>query len=248
MAEEAQLDPWSFAHREADARGLGYIGTNLVLLGLARTHSVAGEVLRDLGATPEAISRIIDGTKTSANSSPRPETDEHGRPWHPRATPAAEQARGRASGIAIALGEREVWVHLLLALAYDRSGSHASILRRIGVSRAAIVDTLKDRGVAVPSKAPPRDPDPTTQAVVLPDAHARLVVAELGRRSIADRAAYFDEEGHGRWGYGGVPERPDDARVSAQASVDLRGIVHEVLEDAGLPQPAEDAWASFESF
>ena len=170
-----------------------------------------------------------------------------GRPWHTRRTPAAEHARGRAGGIAIGLGERETWVHLLLALAYDRDGIHASVLRQLGVSRSAIVEALKTRGVAVPPDAPPRDADPTTQAVILPDAHARVVVAELGRLSLADRAMYFDEEGSGRWGYGGVPDRPDDAQISAQASIDLRGIVRAALEEAGLPQPAEDDWETFSS-
>ena len=97
----------------------------------------------------------------------------------------------------------------------------------------------------MPPDPPPRDPEPMTQAVILPDANARIVVAELGRRSIADRATYFDEEGSGRWGYGGVPERPGDAKISAQASIDLRAIVRAALEEAGLPQPSEDDWKTF---
>lgn len=204
-------------------------------------------MLRGLGATPEAIAPVIDGMVADGAVAPKPETDELGRPWHLRPTPAAEHARGAATGIAIGLGERETYVHLLLALAYDRSGIHAGILRHVGVSRQAIVDALRERGVAVPPKPPARDPDPQTQAVILPDAHARVVGSELSRRSLADRATYFDEEGSGRWGYGGLPDRPGDARVSAQASIDLRGIVREALEEAGLPQPAETNWEDFES-
>ena len=245
LEEPTRVEPWSDAYREADVRGLGHVGTDLLMLGLARSDGVAGEVLRDLGATPAAITPVIDQICASNVASPRPETDELGRPWHLRATPAAEQARGRAHGIAIALGERDTWQHLLLALVYDRDGLHASVLRQVGVGRSAIVEALKARGVAVPPNPPPRDADPTTQAVILPDAHARLVVAELGSRSIADQATYFDEEGSGRWGYGGVPERPGDARVSAQAAIDLRGIVRAALEEAGLPQPSEDDWESF---
>jgi hypothetical protein len=242
MAEPTNAEPWSDAYREADARGLGYVGTDLLLLGLARGEGVVGEVLRELGATPTAISKVLDPIYANREASPRPETDELGRPWHVRATPAAEQARGRASGIAIALGVPETWAHLLIALAYDRSGFHSSVLRHVGASRFAIIEALKVRGIAVPSKPPPRDRDPMTQAVILPDAHARIVVAELGRRSIADRATYFDEEGSGRWGYGGIPKRPGDAQVTAQASIDLRGIVRVALDEAGLPQPAEDDW------
>lgn len=247
MEEPTHADPWGEAYQEADARGLGYVGTDLLLLGLARGEGVVGGVLRELGATPSAIAASLDPIYASREASPRPETDELGRPWHVRATPAAEQARGRASGIAIALGVRETGAHLLIALAYDRSGFHASVLRQVGVSRSAIIEALKVRGIAVPSKPPPRDPDPITQAVILPDAHARIVVAELGRISLADRATYFDEEGSGRWGYGGVPGRPGDARVSAQATVDLRRIVRDALDEAGLPQPAESDWETFVS-
>jgi hypothetical protein len=247
LEEANPVEPWSDAHREADARGLGHLGTSLLLLGLSRSEGIAGDVLRHLGATPAAITPILDQIDASSNASPRPETDEFGRPWHVRATPAAEHARGRAEGIAIGLGERQVQVHLLIALAYDRHGFHSSILRQLGVSRSAIVEALKARGVAVPVNAPPSDPDPMTQAVTLPDAHARIVVAELGRRSIADRPTYFDEEGSGRWGYGSVPDRPDDASISAQASIDLRGIVRTALDEAGLPQPAEDDWESIRS-
>lgn len=218
------------------------------MLGLSRADGVAGEVLRDLGVTSAALMPILDDIYASDHASPRPETDEFGRPWHVRATPAAEHARGRAEGIATGLGERQGRVHLLLALAYDRDGFHSSILKRLGLSRSSIVEALKERGVVVPANAPARDPDPTTQAVVLPDAHARIVVAELGLRSIADRATYFDEEGRGRWGYGGVSERPEHARVTAQASIDLRGIVRAALEDAGLPQPTEEDWETFTPF
>ena len=247
MEDATHAEPWSETHREAEARGLGHVGTDLLLLGLSRADGVAGDVLRDLGATPAAITPILDQIDASNHASPRPETDEFGRPWHVRATPAVEHARGRAEGIAIGLGARETQAHLLLALAYDRHGFHSSILRQLGVSRSAIVEALKARGVAVPVNAPPSDPDPMTQGVTLPDAHARIVVAELGRRSIADRATYFDEEGSGRWGYGSVPDRPDDASISAQASIDLRGIVRAALEEAGLPQPAEDDWESIQS-
>jgi hypothetical protein len=188
---------------------------------------------------------VIDQLNTSSVAAPRPERDELGRPWHVRATPAAEQARGWARGIAVAQGERETYAHLLLALAYDRDGVHNIILRQVGVSRAAIVEALKAHGVTVPPNPPPRDPDPMTQVVTLPDAHARVVVAELGRRSLADRATYFDGEGSGRWGYGGVPERPGDAHITAQAAIDLREIVQTALENAGLPQPAEADWERY---
>jgi len=245
MDEPARTDPWADAHREADTRALGYVGTDLLLLALARSQGTAGDVLRELGATPAAMTAIIDQLNADRDAAARPETDEKGRPRHVRPTPAAEHARGRANGLAIGLGERESSVHLLLALAYDRSGIHNGVLRHVGVSRSAIVESLKARRVTVPPNPPPRDPDPMTQAVILPDADARVVVAELGRRSIADRTTYFDEEGHGRWGYGGVPDRPGDARLSAQAVVDLRGVVKAALEEAGLPQPSESDWESF---
>ena len=214
--------PWAEAHREADARSLGYIGTDLVLLGLARGEGVAGDVLRDLGATPAAIEAAIDRLHANDETS-RPEAGVKGRPSRVRPTPAAEHARGRASGIAIGLGERTTREHLLLALAYDRSGIHTDVLHQVGVTRSAIVEVLRAQGIGATSP-PPRDPDPMTQSVTMPDAHARVVAAELGRRSIGVRATYSDEEGHGRWSYGGARERPGDACVRAQESIDLRGL------------------------
>jgi len=112
------------------------------LLGLSRADGVAGAVLRDLGVTSATLTPVLDRIYASDHASPRPKTDEFGRPWHVRATPPAEQARGRAEGIATGLGERQGRVHLLLALAYDRDGFHSSILRQLGVSRSSIVEAL----------------------------------------------------------------------------------------------------------
>jgi hypothetical protein len=228
---------WSQAHRKAAELGLDYVGTDLLLLGLTQGGGVAAEVLAELGATEESVSSVVARLLTSA-----PPSREPGRKEHPRPTPAAEHARGRAEGIAIGLGVSEATVHTLLALAYDRHGVHASVLRILGVDRREIVRRLAARGIEVPADPPPPDPAPHTESVVLPDAQARLVAAELGRRSTERPDWFFDAWGGGSWGYGQMPDRPGDSRISAEPRIGLRPIVIDVLRSAGQPAPPEDAW------
>jgi hypothetical protein len=68
MDEPIDVDPWADAHREADARGLDHVGTDLLLIGLARGQGTAADVLRDLGARqgylfghPAPASRVAIG-------------------------------------------------------------------------------------------------------------------------------------------------------------------------------------------
>ena len=228
-------DAWTEATREATERGLDYIGTDLLLLGLTRVGGVASEVLAEQGATEEVVLRVI------ADLHRGEEIHEPHEP-HPRATPRAEHARGRVEGMAIGLGGPERSIHLLLALAYDRRGIHRGVLSTIGADRRGIVDGLAARGVTVPANPPPPDPTPHSDSVILPDDQARVVAAELARRSLAEPDRFFDEWGDGSFGYGGLPNRPNEARISAEPRIGLRSIVPEILRSAGYPDPPEDAW------
>src|SRR3954468_11173846 len=98
-------DPWWEAEREARDHGLGYVGDDLLLLGLSRTEGPAGQVLRDLGATPEKVLELID----SFGWQPARDLDDAAR-TNPRTSPAVEQTRGRAEGIAIGLGRDQTHV------------------------------------------------------------------------------------------------------------------------------------------
>src|SRR5262245_14323061 len=150
-------DAWSEAIAEAGKLGVGYVGTDMLLLGLTQTEGLAAEVLAAAGATEQAIARIVEG-HNRAEETPATEQELA----YPRPTPAAEQARGRAEGFGIALGIESGSVCRLVALAYDRGGLHASTLHLVGADRAAIVRALADRGVAVPPTPPTPDRRPMT--------------------------------------------------------------------------------------
>jgi Clp amino terminal domain, pathogenicity island component len=230
-------EAWTEAAAIAKELGVGYVGTDMLLLGLTRTEGVAADVLATAGATEAAIAAIVMHT---VRSDPPPTADADA--GYARPTPAAEHARGRAEGLGIALGVADGSIRLLLALAYDRSGLHSSVLRHVGADRAKIVEALADRGVPVPPTSPAPDRMPFTVTVTLPDEQARAVAAELGRRSVADRTYWFDAWGGASWGYGGVPGRPADSRISGEARIRLREIVPEILAASGYPPPPDEAW------
>jgi ATP-dependent Clp protease ATP-binding subunit ClpA len=233
-------DPWTEAYREAQERKLGYVGTDLLLLALARTTAVVGEVLSELGATPEAVSAAIDGLGLE----PANDIDE-ARKEHPTDTPRTARARGRAEGVAVATGVPESSAHLLLALAYDRDGVHSAVLRRMGIDRGAIVTALADRGINVPPNAPAPDPEPHTLQLVLPAEQADVVIRALSEATVADQARFFDAHGAARWGFNFMPERPGFKFIAATRTFDLREFASEVLRAAGYPEPPEDAWQAF---
>ena len=234
-------DAWTEADAIAHELDVGYVGTDMVLLGLTRTEGMAAEVLSAAGATEAAIAPIVRSTNLSAKHDA-----EEAETGHIRPTPAAEHARGRAEGIGIALGIEEPSVRLLLALAYDRYGLHSSVLRHVGASRAAIVEALAKRGVPIPPTPPAPDRVPLSVSVTLPDDQARVVAAELARRSTDDMAYWFDAWGGASWGYGGVEGRPTEGRIYGEERIDLPSLVSEILAAGGYPQPPAEAWKTHE--
>jgi len=95
-------EAWAEAHDIARELGVGYIGTDMLLLGLIRAGGVGGQMLSAAGATDEAVGRIVRQTNRSVEAPP-----EQLDPEHPRSTPATEHARGRSDGMATALGLRD---------------------------------------------------------------------------------------------------------------------------------------------
>jgi Clp amino terminal domain, pathogenicity island component len=231
------IDPWAEAIREARDHALGYVGTDLVLLGLSRTEGAAGEVLRELGATPEKLLAAI----SALGWSPAKDVDELLKKY-PRETPAAHHARGRAEGIAIGLGKQETQVDLLLALAYDRNGFHQAILGQLGIESQSIVAAVAQRGLPVPTILPAPRPEPPSLQLVLPLEQRDVVLKAIEKATMQDRARFFDEYGQGRWGMNTMPERPGYGFISATAGLGLREIATAALTEAGYPPPPEDAW------
>ena len=62
--------------------------------------------------------------------------------------------------------------------------------------------------------------------------------------STEDPKRFVDPWGSGMWGYGGIPDRPGDARISGAKAIGLRELVLGILRARGLPEPPEDAWSS----
>jgi hypothetical protein len=230
-------EPWSEAYREATEHGIGYVGTDLLLLGLARTEGPAGDVLRELGATPEKVFELID----NLGGTPARDLDDTRREY-PRATPAAEHARGRAEGIAIGLGKKRTHVELLLALAYDRGGSHQYPLARLGIEPQAIVDAVARRGLAVPDLLAPPRPEPHTERLTLPLEQRDVVLRALQKETISHPKRYFDDWGWAYWGMNSLPDRPGYGYIVANKKLHLREFAISALAAAGYPPPPEDAW------
>lgn len=228
---------WAEANEIAGELGVGYIGTDILLLGLIRAGGVAAEVLAQAGATEDAVAEIV--RRTSGSSEPPGDRSD---PDQPRPTPAAEHARGRAEGFATALDIQDGSVALLLALVYDRHGIHGSAFRQLRVDRGALIERLAAQGFAVPSKPPAPYPAPHSEAVILKHDHAMVVIEELAKRTVAAPELWFDAWGGGSWGYGAVTGRPDHTRISGEPRIHLRDVIPEILAANGLPVPPDDAW------
>jgi hypothetical protein len=109
--------------------------------------------------------------------------------------------------------------HVLLALAYDDAGLHASLLQLVGVDRAAIVEQLLKAGVGVPPAAPPPDVPVKSASISLTPDEARLVIDELVARTTSGDSELIGPSGRSRWGYGRDPA--DSARVQIHVEPDV---------------------------
>ena len=213
---ELWMDAWDLASE----RGQAVLTTDLLLVALARQPDTAGDVLRSLGAADAALFRVIPPGRPApgAQGSALVAT-----------SPAVEQARGRAQGIALGLGVPVDSPHVLLALAYDDAGMHASVLQSLAVDRGDIVERLQNAGVRVPTAAPPPDASLKSESISLAPDEARLVIDALLARTTSGEGGLMGPNGRSRWGYG--VDREDDGRVRiyAEPQVPLRSIVGGVI-------------------
>jgi hypothetical protein len=214
---------WSDAWSLAAERRQRTLTTDLVLVALARQSGIAGDVLRSLGASEETLLRAIPPARPRSGA---------GGASSVTTSPAVEQARGRAEGLALGAGGPVDPTHILLALAYDGAGMHASALRLVGVDRGNIVDRLRILGVRVPSAAPPPDVPVKTASISLAPNEARLVIDELVARTTGGDPVLIGPSGRSRWGYGGDPTDSGRVRINAEPDVPLASIIDRVLGSA----------------
>ena len=220
MAGMSEL--WMDASTLARERGQETLTTDILLVALARQSGLAGDVLRSVGASADQLLRAIPPARA------QPPT--HAEPSAPVASsPAVEQARGRAEGLALGVGVPPDPTHVLLALAYDDAGMHASVLRLIGVDRGDIVERLRSRGIGVPASAPPPDVPMKSASISLAPDEARLVIDELVARTTSGDPELIGPTGRSRWGYGRDPADVMRVRIHAEPDVPLASIAATVL-------------------
>ncbi len=104
-----------------------------------------------------------------------------------------------------------------MALIWDPSSLSSQLLWRLGVSREDIIDGLRSRGVAVPrTSIPPQVEVEIGERMWIDREEAQRVIAELPKRLSAEAHFGFNYEDDRAW-------------VIAEASVDLRSLVDDVL-------------------
>ena len=213
---ELWMDAWDLASE----RGRAVLTTDLLLVALARQPDTAGDVLRSLGATETELLRVIPpgrrapGAEGSASVA---------------TSPAVEQARGRAHGIALGFDVPVDSTHVLLALAHDDGGMHASVLRSLGVDRGDIVERLRSAGVRVPAAAPPLDTPLKSESISLAPDEARLVIDELVARTTNGDRELIGPNGRSRWGYGRDPVDAARVRINVEPDVPIKSIAAGIL-------------------
>ena len=233
---------WTEAFAIARDLGAGYVGTDMLLMGLTRTEGAAAEVLAAAGATEAAVAAIVTPTNRAGAMPADPEAE---------CGASAPESRGARSTGSRGRGHRHrsrrrrrIEIRLLLALTYDRDGIHSSLLRRVGIDRGVLVQALADGGVRVPPRPPPPDRTPHFQLwVTLPDHQARVVAAKNWRAARPRTWTIGSTRGAAPAGDTAASRAgPVEARIYGEERIDLPTLVPEILAASGYPPPPDDSW------
>lgn len=196
----------------AHARRIGYpvASDDLFLLAVAELAegTPARDVLESAGISAERLA-----TEISSRALPMP-AGSSGLMF----PPAHNSMAGRAEAFAASLGDGPISPeHVLMALIWDPTSLSSQLLWRLGVSREDIIDGLRSRGVAVPrTSIPPQVEVEMGEKIWIDRDEVRRVISELPKR--------LPPEAHFGFNY-----EDDRAWVVAEASIDLRALVHDVL-------------------
>jgi ATP-dependent Clp protease ATP-binding subunit ClpA len=162
----------SAALSEAERLGDSFAGAEHLLLALVapEQQTIAARALRECGVEYDALRALFD-VKPARKSGPR---------THP---PAFYGLRGRAEGIAVAFGAKQVEAeHLLLAMLWESHTRTTTLLEQLGTSARAVQRRLATLGARVPPGQPPgRDDTRWGKDVVIriPDSDAWELASRL---------------------------------------------------------------------
>ena len=193
-----------------------WLGAEHYLLAVLAEPGVATEVMADLGVTHEGVAGQLARINTFKGRRIR-YLESKGISTNPRAHDVSGWATGFAAAAGRKVPSREDW---LLATLYEGGGIVSTVLRELGVSAAAVVDALRQRGVRTPDFNP--DVDRPWQG------HHEVEVAKSEWEKVVDVLNEKIPQGSSlRWGFNSRRDRPGKIQFVAEDGIDLDAIVAE---------------------
>jgi ATP-dependent Clp protease ATP-binding subunit ClpA len=206
----------SKAAKEAIALRQNWLGPEHYLLAVLAEPSVATEAMNDLGVTHDAVASRLAQMKT-VNGRRIRYSQAKGITTNPR----AHEVSGWANGFAVASGRSEPspedW---LLAVIYEGGGIVGSVLSELGVSKTAVVNAMRSRGIRGPEFEPHEDrPWQGQQEIEVDKSDWQIVVDVFNERVPLSSTL--------RWGFNSRRDRPGKVQFVAEEGIDLEAIVAE---------------------
>ncbi len=193
-----------------------WLGAEHYLLAVLAEPGVATEVMADLGVTHEGVAGQLARINTFKGRRIR-YLESKGISTNPRAHDVSGWATGFAAAAGRKVPSREDW---LLATLYEGGGIVSTVLRELGVSAAAVVDAMRQRGVRTPDFNP--DVDRPWQG------HHEVEVAKSEWEKVVDVLNEKIPQGSSlRWGFNSRRDRPGKIQFVAEDGIDLDAIVAE---------------------
>ena len=204
------------AAKEAHQMRQNWLGAEHYLLAVLAEPGVATEVMADLGVTHEGVAGQLARINTFKGRRIR-YLESKGISTNPRAHDVSGWATGFAAAAGRKVPSREDW---LLATLYEGGGIVSTVLRELGVSAAAVVDAMRQRGVRTPDFNP--DVDRPWQG------HHEVEVAKSEWEKVVDVLNEKIPQGSSlRWGFNSRRDRPGKIQFVAEDGIDLDAIVAE---------------------
>ena len=193
-----------------------WLGAEHYLLAVLAEPGVATEVMADLDVTHEGVAGQLARINTFKGRRIR-YLESKGISTNPRAHDVSGWATGFAAAAGRKVPSREDW---LLATLYEGGGIVSTVLRELGVSAAAVVDAMRQRGVRTPDFNP--DVDRPWQG------HHEVEVAKSEWEKVVDVLNEKIPQGSSlRWGFNSRRDRPGKIQFVAEDGIDLDAIVAE---------------------